>query len=138
MKYQSRQFIGINLFLIVLSRGSSKWRMFGMVLRKQLSLLLNPVVNAEYTFCGCVSAIVDKMVSWLFQSFTKSFTVKIFRCSVLRITSPRCLFASVVIFTLELANKFCASINFFLLSDKISQVQGSNRIFAPIAVNLSQ
>ena len=38
---------GINLFPIVLSRGSSKWRMFGMVLRKQLSLLLNPLPNAK-------------------------------------------------------------------------------------------
>ena len=36
---------GINLFHIVLSKGSSKWRMFGMVLRKYLSLLLNPVAN---------------------------------------------------------------------------------------------
>ena len=35
----------INLFHIVLSKGSSKWRMFGMVLRKYLSLLLNPVAN---------------------------------------------------------------------------------------------
>ena len=37
----------MNLFQIVLSRGSSKWRMFGMVLRKYLSLLLNPVANAK-------------------------------------------------------------------------------------------
>ena len=38
---------GINLFQIVLSGGSSIWRVFGMVLRKQLSLLLNPLVNAK-------------------------------------------------------------------------------------------
>ena len=38
---------GINLFLIVLSRGSGKWRIFGMFLRKQSSLFLNPLVNAE-------------------------------------------------------------------------------------------
>ena len=38
---------GINLFLIVLSRGSSKWQMFRMVLRKKFSLLLNPLENAE-------------------------------------------------------------------------------------------
>ena len=38
---------GITLFLIAFSRGSSKWRMFGMVLRNMLSLLLNPLANNE-------------------------------------------------------------------------------------------
>ena len=38
---------GINLFQIVLSRGSSKWQMFGMVLTKKLGLLLNPLANAK-------------------------------------------------------------------------------------------
>ena len=39
--------VGIILFLIVLSRGSSKWRMFGIVIRKYLSLFLNPLANAK-------------------------------------------------------------------------------------------
>ena len=65
------------------------------------------------------STIVDKMVSWLPQSFTKSFTYSS-QYSVLAITAPRCLLPSAVIFTLELANKFGASINFaFSLSEKI-------------------
>ena len=38
---------GITLFQIVLSRGSSRWWMFGVVLRKYLSLLLNLVANAK-------------------------------------------------------------------------------------------
>ena len=53
---------------------SSKWWMFGTVFRKQLTLLLNPLANAEQAVCGFVSAIVDNMVSCLSQSFTKSFT----------------------------------------------------------------
>ena len=39
--------VGTNLFLIVLSRGSNKCQMFGMVIRKYLSLFLNPLANAK-------------------------------------------------------------------------------------------
>ena len=38
---------GINLFLIVLSRGSGKWRILRIFLRKQSSLFLNLLLNAE-------------------------------------------------------------------------------------------
>ena len=37
----------INLFLAVLSRGSTKWWMFGIVLRKLLSLFSNQQANTE-------------------------------------------------------------------------------------------
>ena len=53
---------GINLFQIDLSRGSTKWRMFGIILRKWLSLFFNPLENAKLAACGCVSAIVNKML----------------------------------------------------------------------------
>ena len=57
--------VEINLFLIVFSRGSSKRKMFGMVVRKPFSLLSDPLTNAEEAACGCLSEIVDTMVSWL-------------------------------------------------------------------------
>ena len=39
--------VEINLSLIVFSRGSSKRKMFGMVLRKPFRLLSNPLTNAK-------------------------------------------------------------------------------------------
>ena len=38
---------GIDLFQIVLSRGSSKWRMFRTVHRKKLSLLFSRLANSK-------------------------------------------------------------------------------------------
>ena len=42
--------------------------------QKVVKFAFNPLANAKCAAYSCVSAMVDKMVSWLSQSFTKSFT----------------------------------------------------------------
>ena len=52
-----------------------------------------PTLNTEKAARGCVSAVVDKVVSCLSQSFTESFTY-LSRYSVLSINGPRCFSSS--------------------------------------------
>ena len=59
-------------FRMVSSIGMNKLQISEIVLMKWLILFLKPLTNIDYAGWDWLSATVDKMHSWLFQSFAKS------------------------------------------------------------------